>query len=258
MRRTFAGAAAALCVLAGSSPAYAQSPAPRPDLRVTAELQVTGATPPTVGDGAWYYLTVTNTGRGPARDVRLTDLASHNIYWSPGNQDLTQLAPFELAPGESREFWQSVIFANEADVEGVAWASYRFTTERERNPADNSVRVQTPVVYGDAGYTVTALLKNGTLPGAGITFTYLRDGVEKTWRTVHTCAEGWISLRIPGGLYQVHFTAPEGYEIRPGYQDYRLLVLAAGDGGVVNTALDPVVADPPAPQPSTDPECTAA
>ena len=255
MKRIFLGAVTALTALAIGTPAYAESAPARPDLRVTAELSLLGAPPAEVGGGMWVTLTVTNAGDATARNVHATEAASHNIDWSRSAPDLTGLDPFRLAPGESRSWTLNGSFANESDVEGQAWAAYTFATRGEKNPADNSARVDTEVVFGTADLRFYAYHGDDLVPGVGASFVYVKDGVEKTWRTIHTCDSGWISVQVPGGRYTIRFTAPEGYRIREGWEEMDLR-MEPGARISLDTQLELAGTEVPPPAGSTDPECT--
>jgi hypothetical protein len=102
---------------------------------------------------------------------------------------------------------------------------------------------------------VTVSVTNTGRGPAGVSFAYTRDGVEKVWRTVRTCDDGIITVDVPGGVYTLRFPAPEGYQIREGWNDREARLDPHVVYSLENVAVDPVVCDPPLPPNSTDPEC---
>lgn len=255
MRRIVLGALAALTALTIGTPAQAVPATARPDLRVSAQLEVLNPGPPRIGGSVLVTVTVTNTGRGTAGDVRATLAESHNINWRSFNPELTALPPFVLAPGAAKTWELYGNFDNESDVEGWAGAKYRFATTGERHQADNAARVGSAVEFAAVPTKLVAYSGNKTLRGVGVSFVYTRDGVEKVWRTVRTCDDGTITVDVPGGVYTLRFHAPEGYQIREGWNDREARLDPHVVYSLENVAVDPVVSDPPLPSSSTDPEC---
>jgi len=111
---------------------------------------------------------------------------------------------------------------------------------------------------GDASITTSSSDPDRKAPPVTAAFTYTVDGVEKVWRTVRTCASGRIQVAAPGGRYVVRFTAPEGWKMRKGFEEFDVSVMPWSSLGM-NAAMEPTG---PAPSESAtvpdEPECTTS
>ena len=247
-----------LAILAVGSPAAA-APGDAPDLEVSAKLTLyTGRAKPAagVGEGAWVTLTITNAGKATAEDVTIVDGEDDGFRWS--SPPLGDKLPFDLKPGESQDFTRYGSIENDADQAGVAYADYAVKAANE--PEGGTAKVSTKVVFatGDASITAYSSDPNRKAPPVTAAFTYTVDGVEKVWRTVRTCASGRIQVAAPGGHYVVRFTAPEGWKMRQGYEEFDVSVMPWSFLGM-DARMEPTG---PAPSESAtapeEPECTVS
>ncbi|MGO1055700.1 MSCRAMM family protein [Crossiella sp. CA198] len=135
-------------VTTSSNPAKKEA-ADQPDLRITAELPVTGDL--VNGQQFKTKVTITNAGKGVARSVRATEVSGSSL-------EAYGWGEFEMfLPGGTIEPGASVTLTPETKVhwrpENNTSTKFTVTTDNEANPADNSTtvtyRIVPPTTKGD-------------------------------------------------------------------------------------------------------------
>ncbi|GAA2788551.1 SdrD B-like domain-containing protein [Crossiella cryophila] len=205
-----------------SNPAKKEA-ADQPDLRITAELPVTGDL--VNGQEFQPKITITNTGKGVARSVRAKHVSgSLSVYgWN-------ELDPF--GPGTTIEPGASLTARPRAQVRwqenNNTSTTFAVTTDNEATPENNAAtvtyRIVPPSTKGDiAGVLYGDRNGNGQreageeLTGIKVT-TSAGGGIEQ--REGRTDAAGRFSFTgLPAGAYWVGFPElPDGWEIGGGNQ----------------------------------------